>query len=313
MDRPVERQSTGSVLMVRPTSFHGNQETAADNQFQGELAGLDAAAVLSAAQAEWDGLAAALVDAGVEVLAFESIAADDTPDALYPNNWFSTHADGRVVLYPMLAPNRRRERRPDILAALSGRFGFRVNEVCDLTATEHESRFVEGTGSLLIDRPGGRVYVCRSGRSHPEAVAAVAARFGWQVQAFSALDGRQRPIYHTNVMLALGTGYAVVCLAALPDPAERAALAASLEGSGREIIDLSLAQVGEFCGNVLEVRGRDGLRLAMSSRALEAFIATQLARIERYARPLAVPVPVIETIGGGGVRCMIAEIFLPRA
>ena len=306
-------QSTGTVLMVRPAVFYGNHETAADNQFQGSLACLDAEAILAAAQAEWDALAAALGAAGVEVLAFESIAADDTPDALYPNNWFSTHADGRLVLYPMLTPNRRRERRPDILAALYGRFGFRVSEVCDLTASEQEARYVEGTGSLLIDRPGRQVYVCRSSRSDPDAVAAVAARFGWAVQAFTALDAGRRPIYHTNVMLALGTGYAVVCLAALPDPAERAALAASLEGSGREIIDLSLAQVGEFCGNVLEVRGRDGLRLAMSSRALEAFIATQLARIERYARPLAVPVPVIETIGGGGVRCMIAEIFLPRA
>ena len=313
MDTAVERQSTDTVLMVRPAVFYGNHETAADNQFQGSLADLDAAAILAAAQAEWDGLAAALRAAGVTVLAFESIATDDTPDALYPNNWFSTHADGRVVLYPMLAPNRRRERRADILAELSTRFGLRVGEVCDLTATEHESRFVEGTGSLLIDRPGGRVYVCRSSRSDPDAVAAVAERFGWAVQMFTALDQKRRPIYHTNVMLALGTGYAVACLAALTDPAERTTLQASLEAGGREIIDISLGQVGEFCGNVLEVRGRDGLRLAMSSRALSAFSATQRSRIERYAPPLAVPVPVIEAIGGGGVRCMIAEIFLPRA
>jgi hypothetical protein len=309
----LEAQSSGTVLMVRPAVFYGNHETAADNRFQGSLTGLDAPAVLAAARAEWDGLATALEEAGVRVLRFESIAADDTPDALYPNNWFSTHADGRIVLYPMLAPNRRRERRRDILDALANRSGLRVSEVCDLTALEHDARYVEGTGSLLIDRPRRQVYVCRSARSDPQAVAAVAALFGWSVRMFSALDAGQQPIYHTNVMLALGTGYAVACLAAVADPAERSALRHALEDSGREVVEISLAQVGEFCGNVLEVRGRDGPHLAMSSRALAAFSAEQLQRIARYATPLAVPVPVIETIGGGGVRCMIAEIFLPPA
>lgn len=308
-----EAQSSGTVLMVRPSVFYGNHETAADNRFQGSLTGLDGPAVLAAAQAEWDHLATALEEAGVRVLRFESIAADDTPDALYPNNWFSTHADGRIVLYPMLAANRRRERRRDILGTLADRGGFRVTEVCDLTALEHEARYVEGTGSLLIDRPRRHVYVCRSQRSDPQAVAAVAARFGWTVQMFSALDSEQQPIYHTNVMLALGTGFAIACLAAVADPVERAALGRSLKASGREVVEISLAQVREFCGNVLEVRGRNGLHLAMSSRALAAFSAAQRRLIARHATPLAVPVPVVETIGGGGVRCMIAEIFLPQA
>ncbi len=311
---PTPMQSTDAVLMIRPAQFYPNAETASNNVFQKPLAHLDEAAILEAAQAEHDALAGALDAAGVTVCVLDSRAADQTPDALFPNNWFSTHADGRVVLYPMSTPNRRRERREDVLAALSGRFGFRTTGRVDLTALEDRGVYLEGTGSLLIDRPRGIVYVCRSLRSHPDGIAAIGAALGLRAVVFGATDASGFPIYHTNVMLALGTQFAIVCLEAVADEAERATLAAGLEASGRELVAITRAQMGEFAGNALEVRGRGGAPLvAMSTRAWAAFTPAGQRAIARHAGVVAVPVPVIETIGGGGVRCMLAEIFLPRA
>ena len=307
-------QSTDSVLMIRPAQFYPNAETASNNVFQKTLDGVGAAELLRLAQAESDALATALAAAGVNVCVLESRAADETPDALFPNNWFSTHADGRIVLYPMYAANRRRERRDDVLEALHARFGFTSSTRIDLTALEQRGVYLEGTGSLLLDRPAGVVYVCRSLRSHPEGIAALAAALDLTPVVFSAVDGNGFPIYHTNVMLALGTSFAIVCLEAVADPAERAALEASLRSSGREIVAISRAQMGEFAGNALELASRDGTRLiAMSTRAWASFTPAQQQAISRHVRVVAVPIPVIETIGGGGVRCMLAEIFLPRA
>lgn len=311
--RVTHRQATDAVLMVRPAEFYPNSETAADNRFQRVLAGLDRQDLLARARAEFDRLAAALADAGVTVCVEDARAGDDTPDALFPNNWFSTHEDGRVVLYPMSTPNRRRERRADLIRALSARHGFAVGDTVDLTALEERGVYVEGTGSLLIDRPRGIVYVCRSARSHPEGVAAAARALSLEPVTFSALDAECAPIYHTNVMLALGTSFALVCLEAVPPGPERERLEASLAASGREILPISRAQMGEFAGNVLELCSRDDRRLvAMSSRAEAAFSAAERAAIARHGRIVAVPIPVIETIGGGGVRCMLAELFLPR-
>lgn len=308
------RQSTDSVLMIRPAQFYPNAETASNNVFQKQLEGVDDAQLLRLAQAESDALAAALAAAGVNVCVIESRVGDDTPDALFPNNWFSTHADGRIVLYPMYAANRRRERREDVLEALRTRFGFGSTARIDLTELERRGVYLEGTGSLLIDRPAGVVYVCRSLRSHPEGIAAIAAALDLRPVVFSAVDATGFPIYHTNVMLALGTQFAIACLEAVEDPGERAMLHASLRASGREVIAITRAQMGEFAGNALELASRDGRRLlALSTRAWGAFTPEQQQAIQRHVGVVAVPIPVIETVGGGGVRCMLAEIFLPRA
>jgi len=308
------RQSTDAVLMIRPAQFYPNAETASNNVFQKTLEGVSPAELLRLAQAESDALAEALARAGVNVCVMESRTADETPDALFPNNWFSTHADGRIVLYPMYAANRRRERREDVLDALHTRFGFVSRARIDLTALEQRDVYLEGTGSLLLDRPAGVVYVCRSVRSHPEGIQAVAAQLGLTPVVFSAVDGDGFAIYHTNVMLSLGTDFAIVCLEAVADAAEREALQASLRASGRELVVISRAQMGEFAGNALELLSRDSTRLiAMSTRAWAAFTPGQQQRIAAHVKVVAVPIPVIETIGGGGVRCMLAEIFLPRA
>ena len=309
-----EAQSTDSVLMIRPLEFYPNAETASNNVFQRTLEGVPAPELLRLAQAESDALAAALREAGVNVCVLDSRAGAETPDALFPNNWFSTHADGRIVLYPMYARNRRRERRADVLEALGSRFGFVTGPVTDLSGLEDRGVYLEGTGSLLIDRPNRTVYVCRSVRSHPEGIAAVEAALDLRAVVFSALDGNGFPIYHTNVMLALGSEFAVVCLEAVDDPAERAMLRASLLASGRSLVEISRAQMGEFAGNALELRARDGGRvLALSTRAWASLSSAQQRQVEQHGRAVAVPIPVIETIGGGGVRCMLAEIYLPRA
>ena len=310
---PALRQSANAVLMVRPVSFYGNPETAPDNRFQ-QATVLPAADLLARAQAEWDGLAAALDRVGVRVCAAEARVQDDAPDALYPNNWLTTHADGRCVLYPMLAPSRRRERRADLLRALAAHFGFAVGELIDLSRLEYEQRFLEGTGSLVIDRPRAAVYACRSLRCHPDALASVAARFGWAVHAFDALDPAGHPVYHTNVMLSLGTGFAVICAESIADRRQRQQTLAALEASGRAIIEIRFGQMQQFAANVLEVEGRGGEHyLALSRRALTALDATQRRHLERYVGLVDVDVSVIETTGGGGVRCMLAEIFLPTA
>jgi len=307
-------QSTDTVLMVRPAQFYPNAETAANNVFQKSLAGVGEAEILARAQAESDALASALRAVGVEVLVVDSRAGDATPDALFPNNWFSTHADGRVVLYPMYAPNRRRERREDVIDALASAHGFRIGARTDLTALEQRGIYLEGTGSLLIDRPAGVVYVCRSVRSHPDGIAAACEALDLRPVVFSAVDGSGYPIYHTNVMLALGTSFAVVCLEALEDPAERTALHDSLVAGGRQVIAITREQMGAYAGNALEVRGRDARAwLALSTRAWQSLDGRQRRAIESHVGIVAVPIPVIETIGGGGVRCMLAEIFLPRA
>ena len=307
-----EPQSAAAVLMIRPAEFYANSQTAPDNAFQGSLDCYTADELLVHAREESDLLARTLSAAGVTVCVIDAIEGAGTPDACFPNNWLSTHCDGRVVLYPMLAPNRRRERRNDVIDALATRFGYLSRETVDLSGLEAEGAFIEGTGSLVLDRAARTAYVCRSARSKPAGIAAAAAALGVTTVVFGATDANGAPLYHTNVMLALGTRYSLVCLEALTDPNERAELRRRLCERG-EIIELSRAQIAEFAGNALELRAADGTRLlAMSARARQSLKPAQRAALARHARIIAVPIPVIETVGGGSVRCMLAEIFLPR-
>jgi hypothetical protein len=303
-------QSTDTVVMVRPACFASNDQTRGTNAFQASaIAETD---VASTAIAEFDRAVATLRDAGVTVIVVDDEPAPAKPDAVFPNNWFSTHADGSVVLYPMHAPNRRDERRFDLLQRL-GNAGFRCSHLIDLSPHELAGRCLEGTGSLVLDRIGGVAYACRSPRTDTTVLGHWAREMDARVVAFDAVDAAGRAIYHTNVVMCVGTGWAVVCLDALPTPAERAAVANELTASGREVIPLALAQMTEFAGNMLELRGVEGERLiAMSARARRALGSVLEARLARHGRILTCDIPTIETVGGGSLRCMIAEIFLPR-
>lgn len=303
-------QAARTVFLVRPTRFTFNDETARSNRFQQQLAGLDGATIQARAFAEFDGVVARLRASGVQVLVFEDTPEPHTPDAVFPNNWLTLHPNGRVLLYPMCAPNRRPERRPDILAALGRQ--FRVGEVVDLSAHEQEGQFLEGTGSIIFDHLHRMAYACLSPRTSLALFREVAARLGYEPVAFRAHDAAGHEIYHTNVMMCIGARFAVVCLESIRDATERAAVADSLTRTGHELVDITLAQVARFAGNMLTLQPEQGRELlAMSQSAYDALGPEQRATLSQYAQLLSLPIPTIETIGGGSARCMLAEVFLP--
>jgi hypothetical protein len=307
-----ERQSASDVLMIRPVRFTGNVETSASNRFQDTTAQIPVERAQAAAAQEFDALATALTDAGVSVHVFPDTPEPHTPDSIFPNNWMSFHADGSVVLYPMLAENRRRERRTELLETLSVERGFRIARVLDLTPHEREGKFLEGTGSLVLDRVNRIAYACISPRTDMDVLGDFAQQLDYEVVAFEALDGAGAPIYHTNVLMCIGTQFAAICSACIRED-ERQDVVDALRTTGHEIVDLGLEQLVEFAGNMLELRSARGDRVvAMSKRALDSLSASQRAALERSGPIVAAAIPTIETLGGGSVRCMLAEIHLPR-
>jgi hypothetical protein len=307
------RQTTNAVLMVEPSAFGHNPDSARTNAFMREVGDRDPREIQAAALREFESLAERLEGEGVEVLVYRDEADSPSPDAIFPNNWVTFHDDGRAILYPMEPPNRRRERRGEILDWLSGEKSFRLREVIDLSPHEAEGRFLEGTGSMVLDRPGRTVYASISPRTTPSLLQEFGERFGFRVVSFHARDESGIPLYHTNVALALGVGVAVLCGDAVPDLAERRALVNSLECFGREVVDIDMFQLSAFAGNMLALEDRaGGPLLAMSERALSSLRSAQRNRLERHARLVSSPIPTIEEIGGGSVRCMLAEVFLPR-
>jgi hypothetical protein len=309
-----ESQTASTVLMVRPVAFGFNPETADSNRFQSRSGAhaTDATDVATAACREFDALARALADAGVTV----HVAAD-TPeprksDAVFPNNWVSFHADGTIVLYPMMAPSRRSERRMDVITALIEREGLAVSRIVDLVHRESEEKFLEGTGSLVLDRPGRIAYACLSPRTHLDVIGEFAQLLDYEPVVFDAFDAGGRPIYHTNVLLTVGSRFAAACLDAIP-AAQRGQVRTAIEAGGREIVQLGLSQLEDFTGNMLELRSHAGQTfVAMSARAQAALEPAQRRALERLTGGIvAVPIPVIEEAGGGSVRCMIAEVHLP--
>jgi hypothetical protein len=305
-----ERQAAAAVLMVRPDHFASNAETLGSNHFQ--RAGAASAEIRAAAQAELDGLARRLGDAGVEVRVFPGRAAPPaSPDEVFPNNWLSTHADGTLVLYPLMAPSRRLERRAEIVDAL--RAEFEVARIVDLSGLERREAFLEGTGSLVLDRPARTAFACLSPRTTGAGLRAFRSELAYRVHAFTAADAAGRPIYHTNVILSLGTRFAVVCGEAVRDGTERRRLFETLEASGRALVDIGFAEMAGFAANVLELAGRSGPVLAVSTRALTALDRGRRRTLEKHADLVAADVGTIETYGGGSVRCMLAEIHLGRS
>ncbi len=302
-------QSTNTVVMIRPCRFHPNPETALDNAFQQEIAGPEAPDVVAEkGRLEFDRAVAVLIGAGVNVHVYDDIAAPVKPDAVFPNNWFSTHHDGRIALYPMFTPSRRAERRADLIEDLRAR--YRVSEVIDYSYFEKRGLYLEGTGSLLLDHVHRLAYVSLSRRADPEPLQKFCADFGYDPVTFESRGSDGRLIYHTNVMMCVGTGFALVGLKTIADPAQRAAVRARLEATGKTIIELDPHQIENFAGNALELHHEDSQLLVLSARAMAHLREEQRSKIERFARLLPLDLPTIE-LAGGSARCMMAEVRLP--
>jgi hypothetical protein len=303
-------QSTNSVLMIRPGRFYPNPETAADNAFQRDAnRGSDALTLV--ARREFDAAVQTLRAAGVNVHVFEDTAEPEKPDAVFPNNWISTHDDGRIALFPMYSALRRRERRQDIVEEL--RRHYRVTDVIDYSAFEDEGCCLEGTGSLVLDHLNKIAYVSLSNRSNPKVIQRFADDFSYEPVTFTTIGPNGEPIYHTNVMMCIGTAFAMVGLEMIPNKAERQQVRARLERSAKDIVELSPDQIANFAGNAIELHDTHGEKLlVLSKRAIRALAKEQRARLTRYVRLVPLELPIIE-LAGGSARCMIATIRLsPR-
>lgn len=297
--------------MVRPANFGWNAETQKSNRFQRADPAL-AAGAQRAALAEFEGLLVALRIAGVTACAVDDESEPQCPDAIFPNNWVSLHADGTAVLYPMLARSRRRERRLEHLWRLEEATGRRIRRLLDLTHHELHGRFLEGTGSVVFDHVSRVAYAALSPRTQESPLEELCGELGYRSCAFASADASGTAIYHTNVMLAIGTSFVVIAADAI-DPAQRGEVLGQLRNGGREIFEIDARQMVSFAGNVLELRAADGARvLAMSQAAAQAF-GPGLDALRRHVDRIVTPsIPTIETLGGGSVRCMLAEIFLPK-
>ena len=301
-------QSTNSVLMIRPGRFYPNPETAADNAFQ-RNADRDSDALTLRARKEFDAAVQTLCDVGINVHVFEDTTEPEKPDAVFPNNWISTHHDGRIVLFPMYSALRRRERRQDIVQEL--RKHYRVIDVIDYSPFEDERCCLEGTGSLVFDHLNRIAYVSLSNRSNPKVIQRFAEDFSYEPVTFTSIGSNGRAIYHTNVMMCIGTAFAMIGLEMIPNKAERQQVRARLEETGKEIVELSADQIANFAGNAIELHNKDGEKLlVLSSRADRVLTEDQRKRLRRYARLVPLELPTIE-LGGGSARCMIATIHLP--
>jgi hypothetical protein len=306
-----ESQLASAVLMIRPARFESNPMTAASNVFQGRN---DASPDEQQALAldEFDALVDALRESGVDVVVVQDTQQPHTPDSIFPNNWVSFHSDGRVVLYPMEAENRRTERRRDIIEKLDNEHGYQVTEIVDLSVHEHSGHYLEGTGSMVLDRSNRVAYACLSTRTQLDPLGDFAQRMDYEVVAFEAVDRNGVAIYHTNVLMNVGEVLAVICAAAIADSSQREAVLTRLTETGHEIIDLSFDQLDAFAGNMLELRSKDGDRVvALSSQAWKSLTKQQREALQANGKIVHSPIDNIESSAGGSVRCMLAEIHLP--
>lgn len=307
-------QTTPNILMIRPSNFGFNPETASDNFYQKSDA-RSPVEIQELARSEFDGFVHLLRDQGVNVEVVEDTSEPVKSDAVFPNNWISTHEDGKLILYPMCSPNRRLERRKDLIELLMQK-GFQVSEILDLGFFEKDSQFLEGTGSMVMDHGSKTIFACYSDRTHPIPLRYVAEILGYSLVGFNALqevDGKSVPIYHTNVMMHIGTDLAVVCLDAIPKASEKQKVQRSLTQTGKKVIPITVKQKFNFAGNMLEVSNDGGEKFTvMSQRALDSLNVGQIQLIEKYTTIISPSIPTIEKLGGGSARCMIAELFLPK-
>lgn len=308
------QQITNTILMIRPVAFRMNEETAVNNYFQEDIDAKNSD-INTKAQEEFDGFVAKLRAVGVQVIVEHDDLKMDTPDSIFPNNWVSFHANGTVGLYPMFAENRRRERREEIITRLESE-GFHIEGFMDYTPAEDEGFFLEGTGSLLLDRVHKIAYCALSPRADEELFIEFCEDFEYTPVLFTAnqtVDGKRMAIYHTNVMMALAEQFAVICLDAIDDSKEKKLVVSMLRQSNKEIIAITEAQMHQFAGNMLQVRGADDKKyMVMSLAAHNSLSPEQINNIENYCQILSSDLTTIETCGGGSARCMMAEVFLPK-
>ena len=309
------KQTTNTILMIRPVAFRMNEQTAVNNYYQKVLDGLLPATVNAKAQDEFDTFVEKLRSVGVDVTVVDDTSDPDTPDSIFPNNWISFHQNAEVVLYPMFAENRREERREDILEILEDK-GFRIDTINDYTEAEEDGFFLEGTGSLLLDRKNQKAYCALSPRADEELFIEFCEDYDLApviFEAFQTVDGERKLIYHTNVIMTLGETFAVICADCIDDKKERKMVLDNLKEDGKEVILITEEQVNNFAGNMLEVKGTDEKRyLIMSNSAFQSLTKKQITQLEKHAEILSSSLDTIEACGGGSARCMMAEIFLPK-
>ena len=300
-------QTTSRILMIRPVHFAFNAETAVNNAFQ--VQGIKKHVQEEALQ-EFDAMVDLLEKNRVSVTVINDTAEPYTPDSIFPNNWISMHGDGTVVLYPMFAANRRLERKSGVLERLAEE--FQLSRIINLTAHEAQGAFLEGTGSMVLDRDKRIAYACRSPRTHEPVLNEFCSSMHYQPVIFSAADANGGAIYHTNVMMCVADNYVVICLDSIADPGERSSIETVILASGKEIIAISMNQMNHFAGNMLQLENKQGEKLLlMSAQAYEVLTPQQITRLEKYNWILHSPLTTIETNGGGSARCMMAEIHLP--
>jgi len=309
------KQTTNTILMVRPINFRMNEQTAVNNYYQQELKDTLPATINAKAQKEFDGLVVELQNNGVNVIVVDDTETPNTPDSIFPNNWISFHENGDVGLYPMFAENRRLERREDILETLEEK-GFEIENVVDYTEAEEEAVFLEGTGSMILDRQNQKAYCALSERADEELFIEFCEDFEYTPVLFKAnqtVDNQREVIYHTNVMMCVAEQFAIVCLDAIDDKKERKNVLKHLKENKKEVIAITEAQVNAFAGNMLQVKGDNNeLFLVMSSSAYHSLTKDQLQKIEKHNSIIHSSLETIETCGGGSARCMMAEVFLPN-
>ncbi|WP_375252111.1 citrulline utilization hydrolase CtlX [Dokdonia donghaensis] len=308
------RQITNTILMIRPVQFRMNEETAVNNYFQEDIS-LKNDEINTKAQQEFDDFVAKLRAVGVNVIVENDDMKGNTPDSVFPNNWVSFHESGNVALYPMFAENRRRERREEVLIRLESE-GFTINNIVDYTEAEDEDVFLEGTGSILMDRQNERAYCALSARADESLFIEFCEDFEYTPVVFTAnqtVDGKRLPIYHTNVMMCLAEEFCVICLDTIDDKKERKNVLKHLKETGKQVISITEEQMHHFAGNMLQVLGADDKKyLVMSADAHQSLTKDQVNKIEKHCEILSSNLSTIETCGGGSARCMMAEVFLPK-
>jgi len=310
------QQTTNTILMIRPINFRMNEQTAVNNYYQKVIDNLLPQTVNAKAQKEFDAFVEKLKSIGVNVIVVNDTEEFDTPDSIFPNNWVSFHENGDVGLYPMFAENRRLERREDILETLEAK-GFKINNIVDYTSAEVEHLFLEGTGSVVLDRVNRKAYCALSPRADEELFIEFCEDFEFMPVIFTAnqtVNGERKAIYHTNVMMCLGETFAVICLSSIDDKKERRNVIDHLKEDGKEIIDITEAQINNFAGNMLQVKAENDIRhLIMSAAAYNSLTENQIEKLKKHTNILSSSLDTIEACGGGSARCMMAEVFLPKA
>lgn len=308
----MNRQSTNTVVMVRPDHFGFNPQTAETNPFMHDPESLHETArdVRVRAQKEFDGMVTLLREHGVEVILLPTREDAMTPDAVFPNNWFSHHQNGTLVLYPMLTPNRRLERQQNLLVSLLQQRSIAVDDVIDLTSNEETDTILESTGSMVFDRVSKVAFAMASPRTNEVLFRKWCKTMGYESVYIVTPKSHFKEVYHTNLLMSIGTSFAVVCLDVIEDGAVKLQMKDLLRDLGKEVIEISLNQVYAFCGNILEVQSTTGdKKIVTSATAKEAFTTKQLEQLSKHGEIVAVSIPTIEKVGGGGARCMMAEVF----